>query len=68
VKIRELEIMLRKAGFIESKKKGKGSHRKWFHIIIGRPVLLSGKPNNDAKPYQIKQVERAIAIIKGAKK
>ena len=57
--------MLRDAGFIESRKKGKGSHRKWFHKKLGRPVLLSGKANSDAKPYQVRQITNAIDIVKG---
>ena len=59
-----MEAMLREAGFKQSRKKGKGSHRKWFHQKLGRPVLLSGKPSDEAKPYQVTQVRRAIEITK----
>ena len=64
MKIRDLEKQLRQAGFIESRKKGKGSHRKWFHKKLGRPLLIAGKSKDDAKPYQIDQIEKAIEFIK----
>ncbi len=65
MKIRELESLLHQAGFTESRHKGKGSHRKWYHSKLGRPVLLSGGSGSDAKPYQIKEVRKAIAVVKG---
>lgn len=40
VKIRELEAMLLKAGFIC--RPGKGSHRKYYHDGTN-PVIMSGK-------------------------
>ncbi len=60
-KIRELIQDLASAGFWESGG-GKGSHRKFFHAKYPGAVTLSGKPGNDAKPYQEKQVRKAIEI------
>lgn len=57
-KIRELEAVLRKAGFVY--KAGKGSHRKWVHPN-GRVLVLSGGPGDDAKRYQEAQVAEAVA-------
>ncbi len=56
MKIRELEKKLLKAGF--NRFRGKGSHRKYYKNQ--RRVVISGKPGEDAKPYQIKLVEEAI--------
>lgn len=53
-KIRELEALLKKAGFVCSP--GKGSHRKWKHPS-GAQFNMSGSPGHDAKRYQ----ERGVA-------
>jgi len=56
-KIRELIADLERAGFID--RGGKGSHRNYEHPRGGR-VTISGKPGDDAKPYQEREVWRAI--------
>lgn len=61
-KIRELISELEKAGFVN--RGGKGSHRNFIHPWVMKPVLLSGKPGDDAKKYQEKAVEAAIAESK----
>jgi predicted RNA binding protein YcfA (HicA-like mRNA interferase family) len=62
-KIRELKDMLAKAGF--TCRPGKGSHTKWSHPRLPRPVILSGKDGSDAKPYQEAQVARALEQVEG---
>jgi predicted RNA binding protein YcfA (HicA-like mRNA interferase family) len=62
-KIRELIHELNQAGFSEIGGGGKGSHRKFTHVRFPGAVTLSGKPNDDAKPYQEKQVRRAIEEV-----
>jgi predicted RNA binding protein YcfA (HicA-like mRNA interferase family) len=57
-KIRDLKKMLAKAGF--TCRPGKGSHTKWSHPRVPRPVVLSGKDGSDAKPYQEAEVDRAL--------
>jgi len=42
---------------------GKGSHRKFIHVRYKGAVTLSGKEGNDAKPYQERQVKRAIEEV-----
>ena len=59
-KLRTLEALLKKAGFV--RQAAKGSHRKWIHPS-GRFVVLSGKESDDAKRYQESQVEEAIAAV-----
>lgn len=54
--------MLKKAGFSEHS--GKGSHTKWLHPLYPGRVTLSGKAGKDAKPYQEKEVEEAIKMVK----
>lgn len=64
-KVRELKNILRKAGFKESS--GKGSHTKWSHPLLSGKIVLSGKDGSDAKPYQEKDVEKALKRLKGIK-
>lgn len=61
-KIRELIQDLQAAGFYEIPG-GKGSHRKLTHPRYQGAVTLSGKLGEDAKPYQEKQVRRAIEVV-----
>lgn len=56
-KIRELILELTKAGFVL--KPGKGSHRKLTHPN-GPVVIISGSPGDDAKPYQEKDLRKAL--------
>jgi predicted RNA binding protein YcfA (HicA-like mRNA interferase family) len=56
-KIRELISDLQRAGFVS--RGGKGSHRNFEHPK-GPRVTLSGKPGDDAKPYQERIVQRTI--------
>jgi predicted RNA binding protein YcfA (HicA-like mRNA interferase family) len=56
-KIRELTRDLKQAGFVD--RGGKGSHRNFLHPA-GIAVTLSGKPGDDALPYQIKLVRKKI--------
>jgi predicted RNA binding protein YcfA (HicA-like mRNA interferase family) len=59
-KIRDLIKDLRNAGFEQVAGAGKGSHRKFYHAGFPGAVTLSGKDNADAKPYQEKQIKKAI--------
>jgi hypothetical protein len=47
----------------EVAKGGKGSHRKFTHPRYPGAVTVSGKPGDDAKAYQEKQVKRAIEVV-----
>ncbi len=61
-KIRELLQDLKSAGF-EEIPGGKGSHRRLSHPRFRGAVTLSGQLGDDAKPYQEKQVRRAIEEV-----
>jgi len=61
-KIRELIQDLNEAGFCAIRG-GKGSHRKLVHPRYRGAVTLSGQIGDDAKPYQEKQVRRAIEEV-----
>jgi predicted RNA binding protein YcfA (HicA-like mRNA interferase family) len=56
-KIRELIRELEASGF--SDRGGKGSHRNFLHAS-GVVLTISGRPGDDAKPYQVKLVREKI--------
>jgi predicted RNA binding protein YcfA (HicA-like mRNA interferase family) len=56
-KIRQLIKELIQAGFIN--RGGKGSHRNFIHPE-GVVITISGKPGDDVKPYQEKEVAKKI--------
>ena len=60
-KIKQLIRELEKAGF--SNRGGKGSHRNFFHEK-GVALTISGKLNDDAKPYQEKLARQKIEEVK----
>lgn len=62
-KIRQLIKDLTDVGFHEIQGGGKGSHRKFVHARYTGAVTLSGKLGDDAKPYQERQVQRAVEEI-----
>jgi predicted RNA binding protein YcfA (HicA-like mRNA interferase family) len=61
-KVRELVRDLLDADFYEIPG-GKGSHRKLTHARYPGAVTLSGQLGDDAKPYQERQVRRAIEEV-----
>ena len=62
-KIRQLKAALSKAGF--SMHPGKGSHTVWTHLALPEDELtIAGKDGNDAKPYQVRDVQRILARLK----
>ena len=46
-KVRELIAELERAGFVN--RGGKGSHRNLVHPRVAKPVMISGRPGDDAK-------------------
>ncbi|NMG57177.1 type II toxin-antitoxin system HicA family toxin [Geitlerinema sp. P-1104] len=60
-KIRDLKKKLRQIGFVEVP--GKGSHTNWIHRFYQGKLTISGKANDDAKPYQEKAVNQAIMEV-----
>ncbi len=57
-KIRELIAELERAGFVN--RGGKGGHRNFVHPDVARPVTIAGSLGDDARPYQMKAVRRAV--------
>ena len=57
-KVRDLIADLVAAGF--RSRGGRGSHRNFVHPTTGARVTISGAAGDDAKPYQVRDVRRAI--------
>jgi predicted RNA binding protein YcfA (HicA-like mRNA interferase family) len=58
-KIRQLKAVLSKNGFYV--RPGKGSHTVWKHPSLPDiEITISGQDGNDAKPYQVRDVENAV--------
>lgn len=65
-KIRELEADLRREGF--TRQPGKGSHRRYVHLLYPGHIAISGQEGADAKPYQERAVREAIETLREAKR
>ncbi|MES2438586.1 MAG: type II toxin-antitoxin system HicA family toxin [Verrucomicrobiota bacterium] len=61
-KIRQLIADLESAGF--ENRGGKGSHRNFHHPATNVKITISGKAGDDAKPYQERDLKRAIELAK----
>jgi predicted RNA binding protein YcfA (HicA-like mRNA interferase family) len=61
-KVRQLKSSLSKAGFYL--RPGKGSHTVWKHALLpGTEITISGHDGDDAKPYQTKDVRKALEAL-----
>ena len=61
-KLRELRADLRRAGFVQDHQTG--SHQIWKHETFpGIVVNVAGSDGDDAKPYQEKDVRRALMRV-----
>ena len=59
-KVRQLKADLRKAGFVERKDRGKGSHTVWEHPETHVSVTIAGHDGDDAHQYQEQDVRVAL--------
>lgn len=66
-KLRDLIKDLRGAGFAALPGRGKGDHAVWRHpLALRHKLTLDGRPGDDVRPYQEKQVRAAIAAAEAA--
>ncbi len=63
-KLRELQADLRRADFAEAP--GRGSHTGWRHPLLAEKLTLSGGDDDDAQPYQERQVRRILTRLREA--
>jgi predicted RNA binding protein YcfA (HicA-like mRNA interferase family) len=59
-KIRELKAQIARNGFVCLPKRGKGSHERWRHPLLGKTLTISGKNGDDVPIYLEKQLEKLL--------
>jgi predicted RNA binding protein YcfA (HicA-like mRNA interferase family) len=65
-KIRELKVILHKAGF--SSRPGKGSHTFWLHPALTDRITISGADGDDVQHYQeaaVRNILRKLREVQG---
>jgi predicted RNA binding protein YcfA (HicA-like mRNA interferase family) len=68
-KLRDLLRDLRRSGFEELPGRGKGDHAVWRHPSAPMNQLtIDGRPGDDAKPYQEKQLRAALEAVEAAER
>jgi predicted RNA binding protein YcfA (HicA-like mRNA interferase family) len=66
-KIRELKAQLVREGFIYLPKRGKGSHERWKHPLLGKTLTISGKDGDDVPRYLEKQLAQLLTALEDLK-
>lgn len=67
-KLRDLFKAMRQAGFDELPGRGKGDHAVWRHPLAPlNQLTIDGRPGDDAKPYQERQLQAALAAVEAAR-
>jgi predicted RNA binding protein YcfA (HicA-like mRNA interferase family) len=67
-KIRELKAQITREGFIDLPKRGKGSHERWKHPLLGKTLTIPGKNGDDVPPYLEKQLEKLLTELETLRK
>jgi predicted RNA binding protein YcfA (HicA-like mRNA interferase family) len=62
-KIRELKAQIAREGFIYLPKRGKGSHERWQHPLLGKTLTIPGKDGDDVPLYLEKQLARLLTEL-----
>ena len=63
-KVRELKAQIAREGFVYLSKRGKGSHERWRHPLLGKTLTISGKDGDDVPPYLEKQLITLMTELK----
>jgi predicted RNA binding protein YcfA (HicA-like mRNA interferase family) len=62
-KIRELKAQIARNGFVYLPKRGKGSHERWQHPLLGKTLTIPGKDGDDVPLYLEKQLGELLAAL-----
>jgi predicted RNA binding protein YcfA (HicA-like mRNA interferase family) len=62
-KIREFKAQIAEEGFVYLPKRGKGSHERWRHPMLGRTLTISGKDGDDVPLYLENQLKKLIVAL-----
>ena len=61
--IRELKAQIDREGFVYLPKRGKGSHERWRHPLIGKTITIPGKDGDDVPLYLEVQLTKLLAEL-----
>ena len=67
-KIRELKAQIVREGFVYLPKRGKGSHERWRHFLLGKTLTISGKDGDDVPPYLEKQLAKFLTDLEALRR
>jgi predicted RNA binding protein YcfA (HicA-like mRNA interferase family) len=62
-KIREFKAQIAHEGFIFLPKRGKGSHERWRHPMLGKTLTISGKDGDDVPLYLENQLKKLLVAL-----
>jgi predicted RNA binding protein YcfA (HicA-like mRNA interferase family) len=62
-KIREFKAQIAQEGFVFLPKRGKGSHERWRHPMLGKTITIPGKDGDDVPIYLENQLKKLLTII-----
>jgi predicted RNA binding protein YcfA (HicA-like mRNA interferase family) len=62
-KIREFKTQIAREGFIYLPKRGKGSHERWRHPLLGKTLTIPGKDGDDVPLYLENQLKKFLAAL-----
>ena len=62
-KIREFKAQLANEGFVYLPKRGKGSHERWRHPLLGKTMTIPGKDGEDVPLYLEKKLAKLITEL-----
>jgi predicted RNA binding protein YcfA (HicA-like mRNA interferase family) len=57
-KIRDFKAQMAQAGFVFLPKRGKGSHERWRHPLLGKTLTIPGKDGDDVPVYIRESIEK----------
>jgi predicted RNA binding protein YcfA (HicA-like mRNA interferase family) len=66
-KIRELKTQIAREGFVYLSKRGKGSHERWRHPLLGKTLTIPGKDGDDVPRYLEKQLDKLLTALQKLK-
>jgi predicted RNA binding protein YcfA (HicA-like mRNA interferase family) len=58
-----LKARITREGFVYLPKRGKGSHERWRHPLIGKTVTIPGKDGDDVPLYLEIQLAKLLAEL-----
>jgi predicted RNA binding protein YcfA (HicA-like mRNA interferase family) len=65
-KIREFKTQIVQEGFVFLPKRGKGSHERWRHPMLGKTITIPGKDGDDVPIYLENQLKKLLTMIEAS--